>query len=95
VTQKITLTHYEQQRVKSYMAEVVYSLVHCNREIRLQLECVTSNLKNKLIHSEKKKDRVSPSDSENSALEIKLDIENFMSSMLYARAYQSGTIYHT
>jgi hypothetical protein len=58
------------------MAEVVYCLVDRDLEIRLQLECVTSNIKAELPQRENKNDRVSRSESsENSALDLKLDID--------------------
>ena len=55
------------------MAEVAYSLLDCDTEIRLKVKCVTSDPKYKLIQSEIREDRGSVSES--SALELKLDID--------------------
>jgi hypothetical protein len=57
------------------MVEVVYSLLDCDSEIRLKVEYVASDLKYKLTYSEIREDRESVSES--SALELKLDIDQF------------------
>ena len=55
------------------MAEVVYSWLDCDTEIRLKVKCVTSDPKYKLIQSEIREDRGSVSES--SILELKLDTD--------------------
>jgi len=55
------------------MADVVYNLPGCGLEIRLKVECKTTDPTGNLNQSERRKDSVLA--SEGSELELKLDIE--------------------
>ena len=55
------------------MADVVYNLLDCGLEIRLKVECKTTDPTGNLNQSERRKDSVLA--SEGSELELKLDIE--------------------
>jgi hypothetical protein len=55
------------------MAEVAYSSLNCDSEIRLKFECIAPDLKYKLLQSEIREDRELV--SKISALELKLDID--------------------
>jgi hypothetical protein len=88
ITHAIEKLYKQQQQ----MAEVVYSLLDCDSEIRLKVKCVPSDLKYKLTQSERGECRESVSES--SALELKLDIDELQELYTMCTRPSVRTFYH-